>query len=134
MKYDMLRIKPLALKVPTKDLKRFLSETVAIHIGSLQVSGAPNKEIKAWEVYEGYLKKYTADRNYYELLMSTMKVEHPIFKYDDFSNPNKAKVTNFDGLFNVLKPLSSSAMKKKSSVSLNPVDKKSKYDSQMAKL
>ena len=104
----MLRIKPLARNVATKDLKRYLSETVAAHIGGLKVSGTSNKEISAWELFEKYLIKYTADRSYYELYLSTMKVDHIVFKYDSFIDPNQAKVTNFDGLFDVLKPLPAS--------------------------
>ena len=45
MKYDMLRMKPLARKVATKDLKLYLSETVDSHIGGLKISGAAGKEI-----------------------------------------------------------------------------------------
>ena len=88
MKYDQLRIKPIAQKVATKDLKSFLIETIASHIGGLKVSGVSFKEIQAWELYEKYVIKYTADRAYYELMMSTMKVEHPIFRYDISLNQN----------------------------------------------
>ena len=88
MKYDMLRVKPLARSVTTKELKLYLSETVATHIGGLKVSGSPDKEINAWERLEVYLNKYSADRAYYEMMMSTMKVEHPIFRHDIMMNPN----------------------------------------------
>ena len=88
MKYDMLRVKPLARNVTTKELKLYLSETVATHIGGLKVSGSPDKEIKAWESFEVYLTKYSADRKYYEMMMSTMKVEHSIFRHDFMMNPD----------------------------------------------
>ena len=85
----------------------------------MKVSGSPDKEIKAWELFESYLKKYTANREFYELYLSTMKVDHAIFKHDISLNPNSVKVTNFDGLYNVLKPLNATQMKKKSSVCLD---------------
>ena len=79
-------------------------------------------------MFEKYLNKYSADRNYYEMMMSTMKVEHSIFRHDFMMNPTQEKVTNFDGIFNVLKPLSASEMKKKSSIRLDGSLKKPKYE------